>query len=65
MPVQTGSTSLHFAVENNHADTVELLIKCYADVDAKNKVHCTIIIYLCNSSFTSLTLNDHLFFEDL
>ena len=36
--LQNESTSLHFAVENNHADTVELLIKSNVDVNTKNKV---------------------------
>ena len=36
--LQNKSTSLHLAVENNHVDTVELLIKSNAAVDTKNKV---------------------------
>ena len=48
--LQNESTSLHFAVENNHADTVELLIKSNVDVNTKNKVlslMLVIALYMC------------------
>ena len=39
MSVQNGSSSLHFAVENNQVDIVDLLLKSKADINASNKVY--------------------------
>ena len=38
MAIQNESSALHFAIENNYIDVVDLLVKSKADVDANNKV---------------------------
>ena len=41
--IQNESSSLHFAIENNYVDVVDLLVKSKADVNANNKVRTSVM----------------------
>src|SRR5580698_5216116 len=48
-PLVDGSTALHWAVENDDADTVEMLLKSGAIADAKDRYGLTPLYYAASN----------------